>query len=111
MTLQQSKSKMKLNLYFFVIKKLISKIKSILIFSWKQFLKNQPFATIPCLFGGRPVNKVDCTVQVTAGVTVEREHIPPFLDNLNKLGVCSPIIEGDNPTTLITKFDFKDNIQ
>ena len=62
---------------------------------------------MPCSLGNKPVSKVDCTVQVTAGVTVESGLIPPFFDNLYKLGVCLPTIDGDKPTTLITRFDFK----
>src|SRR5258708_25049848 len=39
--------------------------------------KYQPLATTPCSEGKRPVKKVDCTEQVTAGVMVRRSRHPP----------------------------------
>ena len=58
--------------------------------------KYQPFATMPWLAGSRPVRSVDCTVQVTAGVTAASGRRPPRAARRFRFGVCSPMQRGRN---------------
>src|SRR3990172_6119480 len=63
--------------------------------SWRKY---QPLATAPWPEGGRPVRRVDCTVQVTAGTTVSRLRMPPRSANALRLGVCGPSNRRVSPT-------------
>src|SRR5262245_22056303 len=65
--------------------------------------KYQPFATAPCPLGGSPVTSVDCTVQVTAGVTASSGRIAPRSAKRRRLGVCGPTSAGVSPTTRMTR--------
>ena len=64
--------------------------------------KYQPFATIPCWAGIKPVSNVACTVQVTAGSTVVIGLANPVSSNRRMFGVFSLIISCVKPTTLMT---------
>ena len=65
--------------------------------------KYQPLATQPWSRGKRPVVKVDCTEQVTAGVTVRSGRIAPWRASAARFGVCSPTSFGVSPTTFRTR--------
>ena len=64
--------------------------------------KYQPLATMPWSRGSVPVNSVDCTVVVTAGVTVSIVRNPPRDASRAKLGACGPIRAGVRPATSST---------
>src|ERR1043166_1548275 len=63
---------------------------------------SQPLATTPCARGSVPVMKVDWTVQVTAGVTVDSGRIAPARASAAMCGVSGPMWRGDRPTTRMT---------
>src|SRR5688500_3253864 len=60
--------------------------------------KYQPLATAPCPLGGRPVVKVDCTEQVTAGVMVCSGRSAPRAASADNAGACGSSL-GVSPTT------------
>ena len=82
------------------------------LFGWRhsstsfRSRKNQPFATAPWPEGGRPVTKVDCAVQVTAGVTVLSGLSAPRFASAARFGVCAPTRSGARPTTRMTRVRF-----
>src|SRR5215472_8548411 len=64
--------------------------------------KYQPLPTIPCPLGRRPVRKVACAAQVTAGVIVRSGRAVPLDASRFRFGVWGPNIRGVSPTTLMT---------
>ena len=74
------------------------------LLGWRQNMtsprsrKNQPLPTAPCSAGIRPVRKVDCTEQVTAGSTVPRVARLPRSASARNRGM-SRSARGVSPTT------------
>jgi hypothetical protein len=60
---------------------------------------------MPCSRGSAPVTKVECTVVVTAGVTVVSGRIPPRAASAFKFGACASN-DGVRPTTSRTSVRF-----
>src|SRR5262245_1753275 len=65
--------------------------------------KYQPLATAPWPDGARPVSRVDCAVQVTAGMTVWSGRMPPRATNPASSGVLGPISRLVSPTIRRTR--------
>src|SRR5690349_881083 len=68
--------------------------------------KYPPLATMPCSRGKVPVRNDDCTVVVTAGVTVSSGRMPPRAASRCRFGACGPSRAGVSPTTLRTRVAF-----
>src|SRR4051812_12021909 len=67
--------------------------------------KYQPLPTIPCSRGSVPVTKVDCTVVVTAGVTVRKLRTAPCFARAPRCGAWGSSA-GVMPTTFSTSVRF-----
>jgi hypothetical protein len=82
------------------------------LFDWRhnetsaRSRKYQPFATAPWPAGIRPVTRVDCTEQVTAGTTVASGRLAPVAPSFLRFGVNPPTREGVKPTARITRVGF-----
>src|SRR3954471_18543599 len=67
--------------------------------------KYHPLPTMPCSRGSVPVTKVDCTVVVTAGVTVRRLRTVPCFASAPRCGAWTSSA-GVMPTTFSTSVRF-----